>query len=66
MVIFRNVLMKLLIFNHVYCCLEADFEVKTRTIAADFSTGPKAIEIVREELGDLPIGILGKNIIESC
>lgn len=40
--------------------IETEFEVKTRTIAADFSTGPKAIEIVRQELGDLPIGILGK------
>lgn len=34
--------------------------MKTRTIAADFSTGSKAIDIVREELGDLPVGILGK------
>lgn len=38
---------------------EADFEVKTRTVAADFSTGAKAIEIIKGQLGDLEIGILG-------
>lgn len=46
-------------FYELLLTSEADFEVKTRTIVADFSTGSKAIEIVREELGDLPVGILG-------
>lgn len=39
---------------------ESKYAVKTKIIAADFSLGPKAVEFVKNEVGSLPINILGK------
>lgn len=42
--------------------IEIKYFVKTKIIAADFSLGPKAVEIVKEKLGGLPINILVNNV----
>ncbi|KAL3282384.1 hypothetical protein HHI36_005569 [Cryptolaemus montrouzieri] len=42
--------------------IESKYSVKTKIIAADFSTGRKAIEVVKEEIGGIPIGILVNNV----
>ncbi|KAJ8958902.1 hypothetical protein NQ318_019670 [Aromia moschata] len=42
--------------------IEMKFSVKTKTIAADFSQGSEAIEIVKKEVGKLPIDILVNNV----
>jgi hypothetical protein len=38
---------------------ESQFRVKTKTIAADFSKGQSAFDVIEEEIGDIPVGILG-------
>lgn len=47
-------------FHYIYVS-ESEFSVKTKIIAADFTKGAAAINRVKEELGSLPIGILGKH-----
>ncbi|KAK4879491.1 hypothetical protein RN001_007637 [Aquatica leii] len=42
--------------------IEISFKVKTKIISVDFSLGPKAIEVVKSQLEDLPIGILVNNV----
>lgn len=41
--------------------LETEHGIKTKIISADFSLGGQAIEIIKQELGLLDIGILGKS-----
>lgn len=47
--------------KYLFAFAETEFAVKTKTIAVDFSTCPKAIDIVKEELGTTQVGILGKS-----
>ncbi|XP_028154997.1 inactive hydroxysteroid dehydrogenase-like protein 1 [Diabrotica virgifera virgifera] len=42
--------------------IEAKYFVKTKIIAADFSQGKKAVDIVKEKVGILPINILVNNV----
>ncbi|VEN56439.1 unnamed protein product [Callosobruchus maculatus] len=42
--------------------IESKYFVKTKIIAADFTEGQKAVDIVKEELGALPINILVNNV----
>lgn len=42
--------------------IESEYKVKAKIITADFTTGTKAIETVKRELGELPIGILVNNV----
>ncbi|KAF5282740.1 hypothetical protein FQR65_LT02737 [Abscondita terminalis] len=42
--------------------IESSYKVKTKIIAVDFSLGSKAIDGVKSELEDLPIGILVNNV----
>ncbi|XP_018562623.1 inactive hydroxysteroid dehydrogenase-like protein 1 [Anoplophora glabripennis] len=42
--------------------IESRFSVKTKIIAADFSLGRKAVEVVKEEIGKLEIDILVNNV----
>ncbi|CAG9859567.1 unnamed protein product [Phyllotreta striolata] len=42
--------------------IETKYMVKTKTIAADFSLGQKAVDTVKEKLGVLPINILVNNV----
>uniref|UniRef100_A0A1Y1M4L3 Inactive hydroxysteroid dehydrogenase-like protein 1 n=2 Tax=Photinus pyralis TaxID=7054 RepID=A0A1Y1M4L3_PHOPY len=42
--------------------IESQYKVKVKIITADFSNVPKAIEAVKRELGELPIGILVNNV----
>lgn len=39
---------------------ESKYSVKTKVIAADFSLGQKAVELVKKEVGSIPINILGE------
>jgi len=45
--------------NFIVLLPELKFQVKTKTIAADFSKGQPAFDVIEEELRDIPVGILG-------
>ena len=38
---------------------EAEYEVKTKIVVADFSKGQSVYEHIERELKDIPVGILG-------
>ncbi|XP_069693919.1 hydroxysteroid dehydrogenase-like protein 1 [Periplaneta americana] len=42
--------------------IESKFQVKTRTIAADFSKGQPVFDDIERELKDIPVGILVNNV----
>ncbi|XP_044267593.1 hydroxysteroid dehydrogenase-like protein 1 [Tribolium madens] len=42
--------------------LETEYSIKTKIISADFSLGGQAIEIIKQELGVLDIGIIVNNV----
>lgn len=42
--------------------IESQYSVKTKIIAADFSLGEKAIDIIKKEIGSTEIGILVNNV----
>jgi len=39
---------------------EKKHNVKTKTVAVDFTAGPEIFDVIREQLEDLEIGVLGK------
>ena len=51
--------MKMPLNNFTLLLPESKFQVKTKTIAADFSKGQPAFDVIEEELRDIPVGILG-------
>ncbi|KAL1514127.1 hypothetical protein ABEB36_003438 [Hypothenemus hampei] len=42
--------------------IESTYSVKTKIIQADFSLGKQAVDSVKEQLGNIPIGILVNNV----
>ncbi|XP_017780782.1 PREDICTED: hydroxysteroid dehydrogenase-like protein 1 [Nicrophorus vespilloides] len=42
--------------------IESEFGVKTKIIVADFSKGQEAIDIVKKEIGKIPVSILVNNV----
>lgn len=53
------VIVKRSVNNFIALLPESNFRVKTKTIAADFSKGQPAFDVIEEELRDIPVGILG-------
>lgn len=45
--------------------LEINPKVKVKVIAADFSRGQEIFEEIKTQLRDIPVGILGKNLVFS-
>lgn len=43
--------------------IEAEFKVKTKWIAADFSKGKEIYKHIEQELAGIPVGILGKFLV---
>ena len=44
---------------------EKKYNVKTKTVAVDFTAGPEIFDVIRDELEDLEIGVLGKMFSNS-
>jgi len=53
------IIVKISLNNFIVFLPESKFRVKTKTIAADFSKGQTAFDVIEEELRDIPVGILG-------
>lgn len=51
----KKKLIRFLLFS-----IEAEFKVKTKWIAADFSKGKEIYKHIEQELAGIPVGILGK------
>lgn len=51
---------EVIIFYLLFSILEEKYVVKTKIVAVNFSLGHKAVNIVKEQVGQLPINILGK------